>query len=171
VQQSRQTTKARLCTCVQQALETSKTLNDFLNTIKTAGYEPYYRGEKLQGVRVLDENAMKFRFSRLGVQEAIATLQERSVVEEHSLEDIQNVRKGKNREKRLHRIANALVLQPQLQEREKEILNDVSAIRNAAQSRERINERIERLPTLFDELNQEQATILQTDEFHPLYND
>ncbi|MDP3666830.1 MAG: relaxase/mobilization nuclease domain-containing protein, partial [Sediminibacterium sp.] len=59
----------------------SKSINSFLTTLKSHGYEPYYRAGRLTGVR--SEDGLKFRLGRLGYdKEKIAKLDEIHLKEE-----------------------------------------------------------------------------------------
>jgi hypothetical protein len=167
VQQNRQTTKPALYACLQEALAKSNTVREFLTHVEAAGCHPYHRGEKLQGV--IDGNGMKFRFSWLGVQDSIEELQARSMAEEQALLEIHRVRKGKEKVTKKEILAPGQKMT--VNNAERKLLDEVSAIRAATQSREYTQEQLERFPTLFDGLSESSAKMQEDNEQHPLYND
>jgi hypothetical protein len=150
VQQNRQTTKAKLCTLLYSAFEKSATIKEFGEHIAAAGYKPYHRGEKFQGV--VDEHGMKFRFSRLGFQSNIEALAQQTIAEENALLNIQKLRRAPERARLAQRpIAHQGIQPKQMDTMERRMLEEVAALRSNNVSKERTVDRNERMRTLFDE--------------------
>jgi hypothetical protein len=117
----------------------------------------------------MDENDTKFRFSRLGFAKCVEELQTRSIAEEQSLNEIQKIRKGKEND--LRRVMQPPVLQVQANGEEKKLLDEVAAIRSNSYSKEQLLERLEHIPTLFDELSEPLSETQQDNVLDHLYSD
>ena len=63
-EKTRSNQKEALQSILSNAYEKSKNTNEFLNAIKEMGHEPYYRNERLTGIKY--DGEIKFRFSGLG---------------------------------------------------------------------------------------------------------
>lgn len=87
----RQTNKKALLNVLAAAEKNAKNLDEFLSAIRAAGHEPYYRGQALAGVKF--EGDTKYRFSRLGFDEArLEKLNEQS----KELEELESIRNSTN---------------------------------------------------------------------------
>lgn len=89
----------------QQILETtetlyskSKSLDHFLTQLKSEGYEPYYRGDKLYGLE--NEEGRHFRFKTIGFDnDKLDELDRQPDNEEKELQEIRDLRESKSEEK------------------------------------------------------------------------
>lgn len=89
----RQTQKEALLKGIEQAYALSNSLSDFLQEIRMQGHEPYFRNEKLAGLKF--EGDRKFRFSRLGFdKQKFDELEARENQESKELDELQNLRDG-----------------------------------------------------------------------------
>jgi hypothetical protein len=85
--------KETLLQSLQVAFSNSKSsMQEFLNQLKTNGFELYYRGtdKRLTGIQL--PNGRKFRFNRLGFSEKLADLNSFKEKEEKELMQLQGVR-------------------------------------------------------------------------------
>lgn len=83
----RQTNKKALLNVLASAEKNAKNLDEFLSALRAAGHEPYYRGQVLAGVKF--DGDTKYRFSRLGYDEArLEKLNEQS----KELEELESLR-------------------------------------------------------------------------------
>lgn len=93
--------KDTLIQSLQEAFTTSKSVEDFLTAIQGLGHEPYYRANKLAGIKF--EGSRKFRFSKLGYDtkklEEISAFQSQ---EETELSELQDIR-GRSQYRELER--------------------------------------------------------------------
>lgn len=89
---NRQSKKQALLECLKQTEQKSKNLTEFLELIRQSGHEPYYRGDKLAGVKY--EGDTKFRFSNLGYKEKVEELSQRFNEEEKQLQELDDLRSG-----------------------------------------------------------------------------
>jgi len=87
---ARQTNKSKLEVDLKRAYQQSNSTQDFLEQLKKLGHEPYYRNEKLTGIKYDGET--KFRFSRLGYEDKIKALDGRENEEKQKLEELENLR-------------------------------------------------------------------------------
>lgn len=91
---SRETNKLALLNLLSQAENKAKNLDDFLAQIELSGHQPYYRGEKLTGIKY--EGETKFRFSRLGYDAAkLESLNQRTInsnSDQQQLEELETLR-------------------------------------------------------------------------------
>lgn len=88
----RQSKKQALLDCLKQTEQKSKNLTEFLELIRRSGHEPYYRGDKLAGVKY--EGDTKFRFSNLGYKEKVEELSNLHNEEEQQLRELEDLRSG-----------------------------------------------------------------------------
>lgn len=96
VQNTRQTAKQKLLTVLNEAYTSATSKEDFLNKLQEQSYEPYYRKTNLQG---LIADGRKYRFTRIGYDaETIEQLDTRWSVLEKPLQELQQLRFGKQRE-------------------------------------------------------------------------
>jgi Relaxase/Mobilisation nuclease domain len=76
---------------LHSAYKNSKSSEDFLVQIKNLGHEPYYRNEKLTGIKY--DGDTKFRLNRLGYDDAkIKVLDTQENQETKQLEELENLR-------------------------------------------------------------------------------
>lgn len=76
-------------TCMK-ALESSKTINEFIKAIQREGLETYKRGKKINGV--VSTGGRKYRFTSLVGKSAIVQLQQNQVEYDKRLKDLRDVR-------------------------------------------------------------------------------
>jgi hypothetical protein len=87
----RTTIKESLVKSLQSTYQKAKSLDAFLINLKAQGYEPYYRSDRLTGVT--SEHGLKFRFSRLGLnQEKLELLNNSRTKEVEALTELRNLR-------------------------------------------------------------------------------
>ena len=85
--------KVELQNAVKFAYEKAGNVNEFLNAIKQMGHEPYFRNEKLTGIKY--DGEQKFRLSRLGYDnEKFHKLEEKEREETVQLEEMQSIRES-----------------------------------------------------------------------------
>lgn len=90
-QNSRESRKEALHELLSTSWQDSTTLDEFLDTIKQAGHEPYYRNSQLTGIKYM--NGQKFRLSRLGYgKEKLQERYDRSKKELAELRELQTIR-------------------------------------------------------------------------------
>ena len=87
---NRQSQKQSLLDCLKQAEGHSKNLTEFLNHIQEFGHQPYYRGDKLAGIKY--DGDTKFRFSNLGYKEKVEELNQRFNEEQQQLQELEDLR-------------------------------------------------------------------------------
>lgn len=87
---NRESKKQSLLECLKQAEGNSKNLTEFLNHIEQSGHQPYYRGDKLAGIKYADDT--KFRFSSLGYKEKVEELSQRFNEEQQKLAELEDLR-------------------------------------------------------------------------------
>ena len=86
----RHTQKQRLLARLKEVEKTSKSMDELLGHLSQAGFEPYYRGGRLTGVK--NDTDIKFRFSSVGYdKEKMAEISQR-FEEERQLEEIEDLR-------------------------------------------------------------------------------
>jgi hypothetical protein len=92
--------KETLLRSLQVAFSNSKSsMQEFLNQLKTNGFEPYYRGTDNRPTGIQLPNGRKFRFNRLGFSEKLADLNSFKEKEEKELMQLQGIRsRSKGRE-------------------------------------------------------------------------
>lgn len=99
----RQGNKQSLLKLLEKAEQKSKTLDEFLSAIRKAGHEPYYRGEKLAGIKY--DGDTKFRFSRLGYDkdrlEQLSRAAHKELEQLQELEDLRSNSGSRDHEERL----------------------------------------------------------------------
>ncbi|HAO09402.1 MAG TPA: hypothetical protein DCQ50_21020 [Chryseobacterium sp.] len=88
----RQDKKSMIEVDLQKAYQQSKSTKDFLQQIKNLGHEPYYRNEKLTGIKYGGDT--KFRFSRLGYDDTKMKVLEGREAEEKELQELESIRSG-----------------------------------------------------------------------------
>jgi hypothetical protein len=98
-QNGRTTQKEQLLQAIGEAHRTANSQETFLDALRTQGYEPYYRGDKLTGIQL--DNGRKFRFSSLGYDaEKLKELSCRKSSETKSLDELEQLRAfGKEQER------------------------------------------------------------------------
>ncbi len=87
---ARQTNKNKLEVDLRKAYQQSKSTQGFLEQLKKLGHEPYYRNEKLAGVKYAGET--KFRFSRLNFDDKLKALARYENEEKRQLKELENLR-------------------------------------------------------------------------------
>ena len=80
---------------LQKALEgtfaNARSVDEFLNEIKKLGHEPYYRGDKLTGIKY--DGDRKFRLNRLGYDmKKLNELEQKSAIEKQQLDELESLR-------------------------------------------------------------------------------
>ncbi len=99
---SRTPQKEKLLVSLRNAYSKSKSVEDFLELIKSDEFMPYYRAGRLTGV--IDKSGLKFRFSRLGYDkdkiEQLSQLQAKEQQQFSALRELRNIR-NKNRERNI----------------------------------------------------------------------
>jgi hypothetical protein len=95
----RATQKVTLETDIKTLYESSKSKKAFLDELQKLGHEPYYRNEKLTGIKY--QGDLKYRFTKLGYEpQKLEALDERVSEEKQKLDDLENLRAGsKDRER------------------------------------------------------------------------
>ncbi len=115
----RQSNKAQLLSNLEKAYSQSKSLDDFLAHVKSAGHEPYYRNGHLTGVKF--ENGMKFRLGNLGYdKEKLAMLDALHLEEDRQLSELRELRENHSRERELVTNQDAQSRLRELEDEEKE---------------------------------------------------
>ncbi len=97
---SRQSNKKELKQLLESNLAKANNLESFIDNLKAKGYEPYYRSQRLTGVKNKDE--IKFRLSSLGIsKDQIEDLETKSNEQQKALDELQGIRdsaRGNSRE-------------------------------------------------------------------------
>ncbi|MEA3427304.1 MAG: relaxase/mobilization nuclease domain-containing protein [Bacteroidota bacterium] len=90
-QNNRLTQKESLLKTLESGYKKSTSVDSFLASIKTSGFEPYYRAGRLTGVR--SDDGIKFRLGRLGYdEEKLAKLDQLQMREEKTLSEMRDIR-------------------------------------------------------------------------------
>ena len=90
--------KETLLKTLEAGYNKSKSIDSFLTTLKSHGYDPYYRAGRLTGVK--SEDGLKFRLGRLGYdKEKIAKLDEIHLKEEKVLSELRDIREKRSAER------------------------------------------------------------------------
>lgn len=95
VKSSRQTEKQKLASILETAFNQSKSSGEFITFIKSKSYEPYYRNNNLQGIKI---DGQKFRLQRLGYDaKKIEELNHKSAIEKNVYQEFADLRSGRNK--------------------------------------------------------------------------
>jgi hypothetical protein len=133
----RQSHTQELLVFLEKQFEQVSSKETFINTLKERKYEPYFRNNILQGVTV---EGRKFRFSRLGYSpEKIDSLEKKIIPEQNILNELQQLRKGKPKERLLEITPNIKEQFPLHTEEEKQ-LEELQKLRESNNEKERILE-------------------------------
>ncbi|HEY5369629.1 MAG TPA: relaxase/mobilization nuclease domain-containing protein [Hanamia sp.] len=92
---SRLSQKETLIKTLESVYSKSKSLDDFLDKLRSQGHEPYYRGkdQRLQGIKF--EGERKFRLTTIGYQEKVAQLSAMQLKEEKTLSELRDLRESR----------------------------------------------------------------------------
>lgn len=138
IKQNRQTNKEKVGTLLKETYHKAASLPSFLSELTAQGHEPYYRNGKLQGVMYEGE---KYRFSRLGYDEAtLQNLEQSRIHEEQTLAQMQQLRHGMTQQRQIEVQAQSELQAQAIEAQEQQSLQELQSLRNQTTSRDRMVE-------------------------------
>ncbi|MCK9404392.1 MAG: relaxase/mobilization nuclease domain-containing protein [Chitinophagaceae bacterium] len=133
---SRVSQKETLLKTLEAGYTKSKSIDSFLTTLKSQGYDPYYRAGRLTGVR--SEDGLKFRLGRLGYdKEKIAKLDEIHLKEEKALSELRDIREKKSEEREQETVRDSRDLEENDNEKDQD---DIQTFRDDLEREDQENE-------------------------------
>src|SRR5690606_37661083 len=129
------------------AYQKSSSVSEFLNEIKVSGHEPYYRGEKLQGIKY--EGVEKHRFTSLGFN--LDSISELDLIQEKQnkhLDEIRNIKSDSQEKEQNNRLEEFEKVFSSIQLNDQEQVEEPNDEDNSEDESTRSNE----LNNEFDEL-------------------
>ena len=91
----RNTQKELLQKCLLEAFSKSNSLTGFIAAIRQQGHEPYYRGDKLTGIKY--NGVRKYRLNKLGYDiEKLEEQYRKNTIEKNQLTELQTIRNNSN---------------------------------------------------------------------------
>lgn len=91
--------KEHLIKTLSATYSKSRSREAFLTSLKSKGYEPYYRGSQKQLTGVKDESGLKFRLNRLGYDSAILAKLDLCKEEDKALAELRDIRAQRSDER------------------------------------------------------------------------
>lgn len=128
--------KGTLLKTLEDGYNKSKSIDSFLTTLKSHGYDPYYRAGRLTGVK--SEDGLKFRLGRLGYdKDKIAKLDEIHLKEEKVLSELRDIREKKSEEREHDTVRDSQDLEENDNEKDQD---DIQTFRDDLEREDRENE-------------------------------
>lgn len=88
---TRQTDKEALTKLLENSFTSTKNMESFFTTLQSKNFQPYYRNEKLTGVK--SASGMKFRFKTMGIdKQQLYDLEEKENQQNKELDELQSLR-------------------------------------------------------------------------------
>lgn len=128
--------KETLLKTLEAGYNKSKSVDSFLTSLKSHGYEPYYRAGRLAGVK--SEDGLKFRLGRLDYdKEKIAKLDEIHLKEEKVLSELRDIRERRSEERERDTVRDSRNLEESGNQKDQD---DIQTFRNDLEREDRENE-------------------------------